>query len=545
MNLVKLLWADAGMNLRGVTLLTCLAGLGNAGLIGLINSVAERAALGEAIGPQLLLAYGGTFLFFFIANRASLREANRFVQHRLGGLRRRVVSKIRRTDLRTLERLGEGEIYTTVAQETDHLAQSFPLLVSAAQSGFLLAFLLLYIATLSVPSFLVVAGFTAAGFYVFWRRHRALAAFLAEVHQREAEMLDSLSHFTLGFQEIRLNADKNDALFAHFTGIVDRLKAVVIGLGDRWVVLLQFANAFLYALMGVVIFILPLFFTGYTDVIYKIVAAAIFALGPVAGITSAAHLYAKVEVGLGHVFGLERRLDAGGLMQRRGTDPRAASPFRDFRTLALEGVTFGYAEADGSVSFVSGPLDVTLRRGEVVFLTGGNGSGKSTALKLLCGLYAPDGGRVTVDGEAVTPETRQHYREIFSAIFTDFHLFDRLHGLGDVDAEAVNALIARMELSDKVTFEKGRFSTTSLSTGQRKRLAMIVSLLEDREVFIFDEWAADQDAHFRDRFYTDLLPDLRRRGKTVVAVTHDDRYWHCCDRRLVLDLGKVASEVVP
>jgi putative ATP-binding cassette transporter len=103
----------------------------------------------------------------------------------------------------------------------------------------------------------------------------------------------------------------------------------------------------------------------------------------------------------------------------------------------------------------------------------------------------------------------------------------------------VERLIARMELSDKVGFENGRFTTSDLSTGQRKRLAMIVAMLEDREVYLFDEWAADQDSHFRDVFYREILPDFKARGKTVLAVTHDDHYWDCCDRRVTLDLGMI------
>ena len=197
-------------------------------------------------------------------------------------------------------------------------------------------------------------------------------------------------------------------------------------------------------------------------------------------------------------------------------------------------------DSAGLTTFTAGPLDFTLRRGETVFMTGGNGSGKSTALKLLCGLYRPDGGRILCDGTPIDTDNRQQYREIFSGVFTDFHLFDRLYGI-DADPGDVARLIARMELSDKVGFEKGRFSTSDLSTGQRKRLAMIVALLEDREVYLFDEWAADQDAHFREVFYGEMLADFKARGKTVVAVTHDDHYWDRCDRRVALDLGMITG----
>jgi putative ATP-binding cassette transporter len=269
---------------------------------------------------------------------------------------------------------------------------------------------------------------------------------------------------------------------------------------------------------------------------YKIAAATLFCIGPVTAITSISHLYAKAEIGLGHVFRLEGVLDEAG---QRTTPTLETARFAGFRRLDFQQVGFSYRDKQSQILFTSGPWGLTLRRGEIVFLPGGHGSGKSTMMKLVCGLYTPDEGRILVDGEPVEEATRQEYREIFTAIFPDFHLFDRLHGLRGVDVTAVARLIERLELSGKVAFADGRFSTLDLSTGQRKRLAMIGSLMEDRAVYLFDEWAADQDAHFRDVFYTEILPDLKKRGKAVLAVTHDDRYWSHCDRRLTLDFGRV------
>jgi putative ATP-binding cassette transporter len=538
MSIARLMETRTTQTVRLVLVVTCLAGLANAALLGLINQVAEDAALGEPIGARLLMIYIGIFAFFYVAERASLREANRFVQQRLSDLRARLTAKIARADLRTVETLGHGELYATVGQEISQLSQTFPLIVSAAQSVFLLVFCLLYIATLSTVSFVAVAAFIAIGLYFFWRRRRALNAAMGEVYRREADMLDSLSHFTAGFQEIRLNADKNDALFARYTAIVDDLHRRVVGVGGRWVTLLQFSNAFLYALVGFVILVLPVFFTGYTDAIYKIVAAAIFCVAPVMAVTSVTPLYAKADMGLAHVYRLEDRLDRH-LPASADAGAEGAPLPADFTAIAYRGVTFTYREADDQPGFTCGPWDFDLRRGEVVFLTGGNGSGKSTAMKLICGLYSPDSGRITVDDMEIGTRRRQDFRELFAAIFPDFHLFDRLHGLEGVAPDAVMALLARVHLDGKVGFADGAFTTRDLSTGQRKRLALVAALLDDRPVYLFDEWAADQDAHFRDFFYLELLPELRARGKAVLVVTHDDRYWSQCDRRIDLDFGRM------
>ena len=209
-----------------------------------------------------------------------------------------------------------------------------------------------------------------------------------------------------------------------------------------------------------------------------------------------------------------------------------------FQTIQFEEVCFTYQDPDGNATFQVGPIDGQVRRGEVIFLVGGNGSGKTSFLKLFTALYAPSQGNIRVDGVAIGPANVQSYRNLFSAIFSDFYLFEKLHGLSDATAERIDALLEVMALSGKTAFQNGRFSNTHLSTGQRKRLALVVALLEDKPIYVFDEVAADQDARFRNYFYETLLPELKTSGKTVVVVTHDDRYFHIADRVIGMDYGK-------
>jgi putative pyoverdin transport system ATP-binding/permease protein len=93
-----------------------------------------------------------------------------------------------------------------------------------------------------------------------------------------------------------------------------------------------------------------------------------------------------------------------------------------------------------------------------------------------------------------------------------------------------------MELEQKTGIVGRTFSDVNLSTGQRKRLAMIALVLERRPICIFDEWAADQDVHFRQKFYQVILPWLKSQGKTVIAVTHDERYFDAADQRIHLEV---------
>ena len=185
------------------------------------------------------------------------------------------------------------------------------------------------------------------------------------------------------------------------------------------------------------------------------------------------------------------------------------------------------------------------RPGELVFLIGGNGSGKSTLAKVITGLYPPAGGEIRLNGRVIGDHNRDDFRQTFSAVFADYFLFERIMdgAPAGVDHRA-REYLEQLHLNHKVSIENGVFSTTQLSQGQRKRLALLCAYLEDRPFYLFDEWAFDQDPLFKDVFYTQLLPELRSRQKAVLVISHDDRYFRCADRLIKLDYGKITREGV-
>jgi putative ATP-binding cassette transporter len=211
--------------------------------------------------------------------------------------------------------------------------------------------------------------------------------------------------------------------------------------------------------------------------------------------------------------------------------------------LTLSAITHAYTTDMSIDPFTLGPIDLHFTAGELVFITGTNGSGKTTLLKVLAGLYSPEGGTVRWNQVAVTAQNRQSYRELFSVVFSDFHLFEHLLGLEEptVDEQALHYL-SKLQLQSKVTINQGRLSTLDLSQGQRKRLALFTAYLEDRPIYLFDEWAANQDPTFKELFYRELLPELAVRGKLVIAITHDDQYYALADRLLRLENGQLLEE---
>jgi len=202
----------------------------------------------------------------------------------------------------------------------------------------------------------------------------------------------------------------------------------------------------------------------------------------------------------------ERTLEAA----EQDVVPQALAAEREtFRELRCQDIIFRYADRRGEHQFYVGPLNLSFQAGEIIFVTGGNGSGKSTLVKLITGLYPPESGQILLNGRET--DIRRH-RHLFSVIFSDFHLFDRLYGLPDPDEERVNELIRRMGMAEKVGFADGKFTTTDLSAGQRKRLALVTAIMEDRPLYLFDEWAAEQDPHFRGYFYETMLPEFKAQG---------------------------------
>src|SRR5437016_242514 len=211
-----------------------------------------------------------------------------------------------------------------------------------------------------------------------------------------------------------------------------------------------------------------------------------------------------------------------------------------FEKLELDSVVHSYHVEHEDSNFVLGPISLTFRPGELVFLAGGNGSGKSTLAKIITGLYLPESGEIRLDGKPINDSNRDDFRQLFSAVFCDFYLFDNLLGLNgaNLDARAQDYLV-QFHLDHKVKVCNGAFSTTALSQGQRKRLALLTAYLEDRPFYVFDEWASDQDPWFKEIFYLQLLPELKARGKAILVITHDDRYFHLADRLHKLDYGKL------
>lgn len=535
MKLVPLVLREIPENLKTLALMNALSAVATATLLWLVDAASKDAAKG-ATSPRLLIMYAVTVTLFGVTHNYALVTASQDAERLIHRIRLRLFDAVRRADLVTVERIGRASLNGVLTQDTQTLARTLPMLAIGGQQGVMLVFLAVYLAWLSPIACVMAFGFAGLATAVKFGRTTRLRHNMMEAAAAEAGVFDGLTDLLKGFKEVRMNRRRSDGLIRNLADASARARAVNVDMKAQWGRNFALIEAMFYTLIGMMVFAVPLFTTGYHEVVVPATTAALFIVGPVSTVSFVAPLITQTELALSNIEAMEERLrTAAGDAPDESAEALPKPPSR----IALRDATFAYTDAEGTPVFAVGPLSAEFVAGEITFVTGGNGSGKSTMLRLLTGLMPLSGGERLADGEPVPAERMQSYRDQISAIFSDYHLSRRLYGVAAPDPARIHALLERLEMQDKVTVADGAFSTVSLSTGQRKRLALVVAQLEDKPVIVLDEWAADQDPHFRRVFYEELLPELRAAGKIVICVTHDDRWFHLADRVYHMNEGRI------
>lgn len=513
--------------------LVAISGLSNALVLATVNAAAEEASAAEGTGRQLAL-FLIILALFVVSQRAILLTTVLEVERILDRIRVRLTELIMRADLLPIERLGRAKIYASMQSETVTISQAAQMITIAFQSALMVIFSFVYLASISKAAFVLTFVMTLVAAIMFLRRNEEVTALLHESNRRENEFFDALTHLLDGFKEVRLSQPRGSDLVERLNLISGGVRETKTTTGTQFAIQFIFGQAALYMMIGAIVFILPKLAGEYTQVVMKATASILFIVGPLSSLLVTIPIWTRANVAAENIEALETELTRTASGNGAEIAPRAVQ----IDQLRFQDVTYAYDDPRGGSPFKVGPLDLTIRGGETLFIYGGNGSGKSTFLKILTGLYPPQGGEITLNGTPVTAGEAAWYRSHFTAVFSDYHLFDRLYGLRDTPADRVDDLLADVELQDKTQYVEDRFTTLDLSVGQRKRLALVVALLEDRPIVVFDEWAAEQDVHFRRRFYEEIVPRLKGAGKTVIAVTHDDRFFHVADRVMRMDYGE-------
>jgi putative ATP-binding cassette transporter len=515
----------------------CLAAGTNALILSTINTAAQHA---DQNGPDLhlLIMFCLCLAVYIITQRYVMSVAMCEIERIVNDLRIRLIEKVRNSDLVRIERLVPSDVLTTIAKEPVAISNLAPNFVAAGQACLLLLFVTIYVAYLSLTALVLTAMAAFFAISIFLRRSERLRQRLRRTAEQDSEVFEGLDDLLSGFKEVKMSRARGAAL----AQAIEHLSAEATGLKQETARSsageFVFAQSTFYLLLATVVFAVPAFSEVASSDLVKITTAILFLIGPISMIVQAIPSLATANSSMERLLALDAQLSSAAAPPAAASEdvrPQAVRP-----ELRLEGATFTYANG-GSEAFTVGPIDFVARPGEIVFITGGNGSGKTTLMKLMVGLYRADNGRVLLGGTPFSEATEAWVRDQISVIFSDFHLFRRLYGLGDQDPAKLEELLAYMQLDQKTAIRGDSFTTLSLSTGQRKRLAMIVALLEDKPIVIFDEWAADQDPSFRRKFYEEILPGLKARGKVVICVTHDDRYFDVADHRYKMEFGRITA----
>lgn len=513
-----------------------ISGAVNTGLLALFNVVLRR----PGASAQATLVWGFVALCLSLPVTRFISEVllARVSQGSLFRLRLRLSRQIAGAPLRHLEQLGIPRLLAALTDDIPTITGALVFIPVLCINVVVVITGLVYLGLLSVKVLLAVLGFIALGVVTYQLAVLKAAAAFRAARQHVDDLFNHFRDLTGGIKEIKLHRRRRKAFLSEVLG------ATAASLRERNVAGMtinaaaaSWGQALVFVAVGLLLFALPSRQTIEPATLTAYTIVLLYLMSPLQVIMNTMPFLSRAGIALQKIEALGMELRAAGV-----DDETAAEPCDDFKLERLEmrGVVHTYRRDGEDKDFTLGPIDLTLSPGEVIFLTGGNGSGKTTLAKLLTGLYVPEAGEILLNGHVINDETREFYRQHFSVVFSDFHLFESLLGINRASLDdRVHERLVQLQLDDKVQIKEGSFSTTELSQGQRKRLALLTAYLEDRPIYIFDEWAADQDPQFKEIFYYQLLPELKARGKAVLVISHDDRFYHVADRTVKLDYGKL------
>jgi putative pyoverdin transport system ATP-binding/permease protein len=539
MNLINFLLRTSWVSLTLAVVAGLISGATNAGLIAIIN----QALLIEPSVIALAWSFAALCLLQFLMNFSSEALLIRISQRAVYNLRLLLSNQILASPLLHLEQLGIHRLLASLTNDISTISDAILKIPFFCVNIATVIGCVIYLGTLSWMPLLWILGFLALGIFSYHFPTIRATNLLELARQREDKLFNHFRAITEGVKELKLNSQRRDAFFSQ------ELQPTITKYRDNQVVGLTMLSAaaawgdlLAFGLIGLLLFVLSSWQNISSAILSSYVLTSVYLVGPLAFCMEILPDLVKANVAFSKVKSLGLSLTNNST---RGKLITPVEQISSWQSLKLVGVTHAYYREKEFSRFVLGPIDLTLYPGELVFIIGGNGSGKSTLVKLLTGLYMPETGEIYLDDKLITDKNREWYRQYFSVVFSDFYLFERTLGLGGSDLDSqIQDYLVKLQLEHKVQIKNGKLSTTALSQGQRKRLALLTAYLENRPIYVFDEWAADQDPIFKEIFYTQLLPELKKKGKTVLVVSHDDRYFYLAERVVKLEDGKL-NAIVP
>jgi len=513
-----------------------LSGVCNAALLAVINSVLKT----RTPGWGLVWSFVGLCILLPFARFTSERLLTKLGQQAMHRMRMQLCRQILAAPLLHLEQLGSARLLTTLTDDIPNITNAVLLIPLLCVNAALVIGCMVYLGILSWKGVLIVLGFMVLGTATYQIPIMKVQEIFRAAREHGDRLQEHFRALTLGAKELKIHNERRHTFIKEgLEATADALQEHNVAGQRLYTAAASWGQVLVFIVVGLILFIFPSMQNFDRAMLTAYALTLLYLMTPLQVIMNNLPQLTRANVALNKVNELGFSLASQGSEQAE----EEYSQTDTWDKLQLSSVTHRYHRDGEASDFVLGPLNLTFKPGEMVFIVGGNGSGKTTLVKLLTGLYAPESGAIYLNDQPIGPDNREAYRRHFSAVFSDFYLFETMLGLVDDELDQrASVYLQQLKLSHKVQIEKGKLSTTDLSQGQRKRLALLTAFLEDRPIYIFDEWAADQDPYFKDFFYVHLLSDLTARHKTVFVITHDDRYYHLAGRIITLDNGQVTND---
>lgn len=529
MQLLLLVWRQYRWPFIAVMALSLASAALGIGLIAFINMrLIEMVDTSLAVLPEFL----GLLLLLMAVTLGSQLALTALGHHFVFRLRSEFIKRILDTQVERVEQLGSASLLAGLTSDVRAITIAFVRLPELVQ-GIILTFgSAAYLAWLSTKMLAVTALWIVitiwGGFLLVSRVYKHMAV----LRETEDKLYNDYQTVLEGRKELTLNRERAEHIFNHlYIPDAREYRHHIIRADTFHLSAVNWSNIMMLGAIGLVFWMANSLGWADTNVAATYSLTLLFLRTPLLSAVGALPTLLSAQV----AFNKLNRFD---LAPFKAEFPRPQA-FPNWQTLELRNVMFRYHDNAFSV----GPVNLTIHRGELLFLIGGNGSGKSTLAMLLTGLYQPQSGEILLDGKALSAEKPEDYRKLFSAVFTDVWLFDHL--LGPEGQQANPALVEKwlgqLQMSHKLELQDGKILNLKLSKGQKKRVALLLALAEERDIILLDEWAADQDPHFRREFYQVLLPLMKAMGKTIFAISHDDHYFIHADRLLEMRDGKLSE----
>ncbi|WP_445454941.1 cyclic peptide export ABC transporter [Flavobacterium sp. HNIBRBA15423] len=517
--------------LSSLLLMSLIPGIANALIVMIIGEFVG----GNTETKYLLMFFTLATYFYIVTIRLSKRKTAYLGSLVAKSFNSMILKNVFKIPFQKYEKIESGKIYTILDRDIGDIFYFSQVAIHIFSHMLTAIIIFIYLFTLDILNASVLVGSMAFVFVLYSFLGAPLNKAILDTRDKRESFTNLVTGLVNGFKELVLHnikrveyhkdmEERNTTLYQY------QLKTAYIEINKTLLSELSFTVA-----VGATCLVSPMIFEFDKRLITTFVVGTLYLWGPFNNMLAGIPGIINAKIAWQRIREFLKNTDTKDLLL---SEDEVAFNVSSVEKLEVKDVYFNYEKTDQREenTYGIGPINFEVSQGDIVFIIGGNGSGKTTFLKTLTGLYPADSGQILVNGKSVEPKM---LGEHFSVIYSDFYLFKKIYGIKTERLGQVYEWLEMFGLLDKVTIKDGAYSTIDLSKGQRKRLAILKSYLEDRPIYFFDECAADLDPDFKDFFYNELLVKMRDEGKLLIVITHDDKYFYVANKVYKMEMGTI------